>query len=136
MVANSDEVPADNYVRRAELVRVVDGDTLECRIDLGWKRDPRMFIRLLGVDTPEVVGRERPAGDYVTAKVRAFFEEHGNQLVIHSRRFDSSFGRALYWVWAGEVQLNAWLLDNRLAWPADDNGSVIGPRNLERLVVG
>ena len=42
------------YTYRAEIVRVVDGDTVDINIDLGfgvWLNDER--VRLAGVDTPE-----------------------------------------------------------------------------------
>ena len=42
------------YEYRCEIVRVVDGDTVDINIDLGfgvWLNDER--VRLMGVDTPE-----------------------------------------------------------------------------------
>jgi len=42
------------YEYRAELIKVVDGDTVDVDIDLGfgiWMRDER--VRIMGIDTPE-----------------------------------------------------------------------------------
>jgi micrococcal nuclease len=44
------------YDYRAKIVKVVDGDTVDVDIDLGfgvWLQDER--VRLVGVDTPEHV---------------------------------------------------------------------------------
>jgi micrococcal nuclease len=49
------------YVYRAELVRVVDGDTVELHVDLGFKVAQRMTIRLAGLDAPELRARAGPA---------------------------------------------------------------------------
>tara|TARA_R110000851_G_scaffold62941_7_gene144155 strand:+ start:267 stop:722 length:456 start_codon:yes stop_codon:yes gene_type:complete len=46
------EFPATQY--RAKVVRVIDGDTFEVEVDLGFRVMRSMRIRLLGVDTPEL----------------------------------------------------------------------------------
>ena len=48
------------YEYRAKLVNVVDGDTVDVDIDLGfgiWMRDER--VRIMGIDTPESRTREQ-----------------------------------------------------------------------------
>lgn len=46
-------LPAMRYTYSAEVVRWVDGDTVDVVIDLGFKVSLRERLRLLGVDTPE-----------------------------------------------------------------------------------
>ena len=41
---------------RAEVVRVVDGDTLDLKVDLGFYVYHQVRVRLKGVDTPEIYG--------------------------------------------------------------------------------
>ena len=51
------------YCYRARLDRVVDGDTIDVDLDLGfgvWLKGQR--LRLEGIDTPEVRGEEREEG--------------------------------------------------------------------------
>lgn len=50
------------YEYNASLVRVVDGDTLVLKIDLGFKVEVEQTVRLFGVDTPELIGETREAG--------------------------------------------------------------------------
>jgi micrococcal nuclease len=38
----------------ATVVRVVDGDTLDCNLDLGWHITYRAKVRLAGVNAPEM----------------------------------------------------------------------------------
>ena len=66
------------YEYKCEIVRVVDGDTVDVNIDLGfntwlWKER----IRLNGIDTPESRTRdpeEKKAGLYAKSVVEGFFE--------------------------------------------------------------
>ena len=51
------------YEYRIKVVKVIDGDTVDVDIDLGfgvWMHKER--VRLYGIDTPEIRGDERPAG--------------------------------------------------------------------------
>lgn len=50
------------YEYRASLVRVVDGDTVFLDVDLGFRVHATLDFRLLGLDTPEVVGATKTAG--------------------------------------------------------------------------
>lgn len=44
----------DPYIRRARVRRVVDGDTIDVDIDLGFHATVSHRLRLAGVDTPEL----------------------------------------------------------------------------------
>ena len=48
------EMPEDRFNRSAVLLRVVDGDTLDVEIDVGWSMKLKERIRLERVDTPEL----------------------------------------------------------------------------------
>ena len=54
---------APNYIYRCKVTRVVDGDTVDADIDLGFNMIYKERIRLMGIDTPESRTRnkrERP----------------------------------------------------------------------------
>lgn len=61
------------YEYRAEVLRVVDGDTLDLRIDLGFKIDVRIRVRLYGIDTPETYGVPKGSPEYVLGKAATQF---------------------------------------------------------------
>lgn len=61
------------YVYPIELLRVVDGDTIDVSIDLGFGLAFRKErVRLLGVDAYEMTGSERPMGVLAAAWVEDF----------------------------------------------------------------
>lgn len=83
-------------VRRVH--RVVDGDTYDLEIDLGFYQFGVYRVRLLGVDTPEVYGRNASEeGRAASQYVKTWFGHHMSKehtIYIHTTKSDS-FGRWL-----------------------------------------
>lgn len=59
----------DLWIRRARCIKVIDGDTFDLEVDLGYRIRKTIRVRALGLDAPEVRGPERPDG--LTAKMEA-----------------------------------------------------------------
>lgn len=59
------------YKYAATLLRVVDGDTIDLDVDLGFNIHQKMRIRLMDIDTPEIRGEEKVKG----LKVKDLVEE-------------------------------------------------------------
>jgi micrococcal nuclease len=57
------------YVYDAKITRVIDGDTFDFKIDLGFSINVKERLRLYGVNTPEIKGEEKPEGDRVKTYV-------------------------------------------------------------------
>ncbi len=111
---------SDRYTYLAHVVRVVDGDTIDVDIDLGfntWRRDER--LRLARINAPEVRGPERAAGFAAKAALRQRIE--GKWLIMrtlpdrrgHQRK--GSFGRYLAEIYDRGQNINDWLMDQGLA---------------------
>jgi micrococcal nuclease len=83
------------YTYRAKVERVVDGDTVILDIDQGLRtyRDNE-WVRLFGVDAPEMVGSTRPAGEAAKAWLTARLGDDEIVLCTIADRRDS-FGRYL-----------------------------------------
>lgn len=80
------------YYYKANLKRIIDGDTIIVDLDLGlatWQHGVR--LRLAGVDTPEIRGESKPEGIEAREYVRQILP---NELIVHTTKFDS-FGRAI-----------------------------------------
>jgi endonuclease YncB( thermonuclease family) len=90
----------DNYVRNCRVSRVIDGDTLELIIDLGFGIDGmKVIARLAGINCPETNGESK--GDGIAAtKATADWVESREDLVLVSverkkRPAKDSFSRYL-----------------------------------------
>lgn len=93
--------------------KVVDGDTVDLVLDVGFYLSAALRFRLLGVDTPE---RGQPGGAEATAFVQAWLAEQPD-LTAHTRKADS-FGRWLVDVTREDgSSLSAALLDAGHAVP-------------------
>ena len=79
-----------NYTYKANVNRVVDGDTFDVTIDLGFRITTHQRLRLVGVDTPEIRGPERPEGLKVKAYVKGLIE--GKEVTIETFKI-GKFGR-------------------------------------------
>ena len=133
-------MPEDRFHRSAVLLGVVDGDTIDVEIDLGWSTKLKERIRLEWLDTPEIKAAEKTAGLWVKQEVEKFFENYPD-LVITSMAYDRTgkvrgkYGRTLAVVYraADRLCLNKYLIENKLAWRTDSNGTVIEDRTLTSL---
>lgn len=93
--------PAQYWVFRASLDRVVDGDTIDLTLDVGMHARRIERIRLLGVNAPESRGESREAGLASKAFVVQWFVDAGSDpwpLIIQTTKSDV-FGRYLGAVW-------------------------------------
>lgn len=53
-----------------EVIRVLDGDTVELKIDLGNRCHWQEHFRLYGIDTPEIHGETKAAGEAAANRLR------------------------------------------------------------------
>ena len=89
-----------SYVYKAEVVKVIDGDTMDVRLDVGFDTHIYKRLRLLGVDTWEIRGEEREKGiiakKFVEDRVRIVQNEVYVQTEMDG---EGKYGRVLAWVW-------------------------------------
>ncbi|MDP9479813.1 MAG: thermonuclease family protein [Actinomycetota bacterium] len=85
-------MPEVQQVFDAELVRVIDADTLVIQLDKFHGDQSTKTLRLLGVDAPEL----RTEGGKAARDFAASFL--AGPLVVQTAKFDS-FGRVLAYVW-------------------------------------
>lgn len=52
------------YWYKAEVLKVVDGDTIKLLVDLGLGSSRRITLRLYGINTPEVYGVPKESEEY------------------------------------------------------------------------
>ena len=103
----------------ASLLRVIDGDTVDAMIDLGFSTHRKVRIRFYGINTPETRTKdaeEKKAGKKATARLVELLEADGNDFVVQSHGI-GKFGRCLGELFTeglGEVSVNQTLIDEGL----------------------
>ena len=107
------------YEYACKVERVVDGDTVDVVLDLGFDILYKSRVRLYGIDTPE--SRTRDLDEKARGKLAtAFLKEAvdcGKQIVIQTKLKDSrgKFGRVLGEVIIDGVNINVKMVDENHA---------------------
>lgn len=110
-----------DYTYRARIRKVVDGDTVDVDIDLGfntWMMNQR--LRLAGIDTPELRGTEKTAGLEVKAYVQEVFNNYPKVIIETKKDSKGMYGRWIATIWYQQedgtwINLNQSLLDQGMA---------------------
>jgi micrococcal nuclease len=110
------------YQYKAKILKVLDGDTVEIDLDLGFNIVlANQKVRLAGVDTPESRTtnlEEKPRGLLSKKKLQEKLPV-GTWAIIETLRSDNNddkFGRILgVFIAADGTRVNQWLIDNNYA---------------------
>lgn len=106
----------DFYKYRAELVRVVDGDTYDFDVDLGFYTTKRIRVRMIGVDTHETYGVSHDSEEYALGLrekefVEDWFDAQDEIVVETDKDGTGKYGRWLALVHGDSECLNDVLID-------------------------
>ena len=126
--------------RVVEINRVLDGDTIDVTIDLGFDLFKKERVRVAGVDTPEKRTRdleEKALGIDATNWIKEHLDSAitgEEDLVIRTELVGGmgKYGRLLGWLYIGdaELSLNEKMIEEGYAW-AYDGGTK--QKNFEEL---
>ena len=115
--------------RVTEINRVVDGDTIDVTIDLGFDLYKKERVRVAGVDTPEKRTRdleEKALGLDATQWLKEKLEgaiDGDDELTIRTELKGGmgKYGRLLGWLYIGDdlVSINEAMILEGYAWPYD-----------------
>tara|TARA_R110000782_G_scaffold59560_2_gene123557 strand:+ start:565 stop:981 length:417 start_codon:yes stop_codon:yes gene_type:complete len=107
------------YEYACKIERVVDGDTVDVVLDLGFNILYKCRVRLYGIDTPE--SRTRNKDEKIRGKMAGAFLENkinaGDKIIIRTELKDSrgKFGRVLGSVIADGVDINLSMIEEHHA---------------------
>ena len=140
MNVKGDHMITPNYVYKCKVTRVVDGDTVDADIDLGFNLVHRDRIRMVGIDTPESRTRnkvEKALGLASKARLKALIssaESLGgkrgkkNIYLQTSKDGKGKFGRILGTIWVNGENVNDILIAENHARPYFGGGKdELGP---------
>ena len=105
------------YEYNAICTRVVDGDTIDARVDLGFSVWIECRVRLMGIDAPETRTKnleEKQAGFKTKAFLQAVMDDCDNKFVLKSHGV-GKFGRCLGTIYVEGENINERLLAEGLA---------------------
>ena len=108
------------YVKK--VTKVVDGDTIDVEIDLGFDISFSSRVRLAGIDTPESRTRDL-AEKALGLEAKAYLKhaiDSAKTIVIKTEKMNSTekFGRILGWVYldGDTVSINDKMINDGHAW--------------------
>jgi micrococcal nuclease len=102
-----------------EVVKVVDGDTIDIVIDLGFDLSKKERVRLAGIDAPESRTRnleEKEMGLEAKQFLTRRLEDGVDSGLRVRTEKDGKYGRMLGWIYCGETNLNMEMVDRGFAW--------------------
>ncbi len=108
--------------RIKQVLRVVDGDTIDVDIDLGFNISYTQRVRLAGIDTPEsrTTDKYEKALGLEVKKKLAELIKNATDIVIRTEKPDSSekYGRILGWLFldGSSESVNTALIAGGYAW--------------------
>ncbi len=116
--------------RVTEIVKVLDGDTIDVLIDLGFDLFKKERVRIAGVDTPEKRTRDLEekalgidATNWLKKKLEDTIAGEGDELTIRTELVGGTgkYGRLLGWLYINEdlVSLNEQMITEGYAWAYD-----------------
>ena len=108
------------YVKKVE--NVVDGDTIDVLIDLGFDILFASRVRLAGIDTPESRTKDL-AEKTLGLEAKEYLKKHfkdAKSVILKTEKMDSSekYGRILGWVYVdgNTISLNDMMINDGYAW--------------------
>ena len=116
--------------RVTEIVKVLDGDTIDVLIDLGFDLFKKERVRIAGVDTPEKRTRDLEekalgidATNWLKKKLEDTIAGEGDELSIRTELVGGTgkYGRLLGWLYINEdvISLNEQMITEGYAWAYD-----------------
>lgn len=96
------------YVYRATVTNIVDADTIDVLIDVGFGIYVTKRLRFLLVDTWEVRGEEREDGLIATERLEELVSTAEKVYIQTIMDAEGKYGRVLAWVWTenNDILLN------------------------------
>lgn len=85
---------ATTFTYPYRVLRVIDGDTVVVQADMGFHTFREVHVRVSGVNTPEVSGVSKAAGEMVKGYTARWLAKYQDDTVLCSKEIDK-FGRVL-----------------------------------------
>jgi len=98
---SKDEIKKNLYFYKAYVLHIHDGDTITILVDLGIDTYRKIRLRLYGIDTPELSGEQKKAGQ----KSKSYTSRKINKKDIYIETIKDKTGKY------GRYLVNVWILN-------------------------
>ena len=109
--------PSPYSYRVKSIVKIIDGDTFDCIMDLGFDVLLEARVRMYGIDTPESRTRDLEEKKFGLL-AKDWLGNHLNDKIVISTELDNEkgkFGRVLGTVWAEGININEKMIEEHMA---------------------
>jgi len=109
--------PIPYSYRVKSIVKIIDGDTFDCIMDLGFDVLLEARVRMYGIDTPESRTRDLEEKKFGLL-AKDWLGNHLNDDIVISTELDNEkgkFGRVLGTVWTEGININEKMIDEHMA---------------------
>ena len=110
------------YHYKAKVERIVDGDTIDVVIDLGFKITTFQRIRLAKINTPETFNVKKDSEEYLKGLTSKQYVEqriaaNNNEIELETEKVTEKYGRYIGTIWLADskISLNDELVEKGLA---------------------
>ncbi len=98
------------YQYKATVERIVDGDTIDVVIDLGFKITTNQRIRLAGINTPETYNVKKDSEEYHKGTAARLFVEsrlaaNNNEILLETDKLTGKYGRYIGTIYLSDSPL-------------------------------
>jgi len=100
------------YTYEAKVIKVVDGDTIDALIDLGFDMHKSIRVRLVGINSPESRTRdleEKKLGLAAKARLKEILKSNKNKIILESQGV-GKYGRCLGVIRINDTNVNQQLV--------------------------
>ena len=100
------------YTYEAKVLKVVDGDTIDALIDLGFDMHKSIRVRLVGINSPESRTRdleEKKLGLAAKARLKEILKSNKNKIILESQGV-GKYGRCLGVIRINDTNVNQQLV--------------------------
>ena len=109
--------PQPYSYRVKNIVKIIDGDTFDCIMDLGFDVLLEARVRMYGIDTPESRTRDLEEKKFGLL-AKDWLDNHLNDDILITTALDNEkgkFGRILGTVWAEGTNINEKMIEEHMA---------------------
>ena len=123
-----DTIPFVAPINQGRCIKVYDGDTITIAAKLPYKKSPiyRFSVRLNGIDTPEIKGKDEDEKQCAVLARDALKETIINKTVYLENVQTEKYGRILADVVCDGININNWMVTQRFAVKYD-GGTKVSP---------